>query len=76
MSKRKAIDALGIRPYVGPNGVGARFCSFGLGNNNHMYCAVRLFITDLRPRDSALRRYSSVVPIAPVLSSYPKIEIE
>jgi hypothetical protein len=80
MSKRKAIDALGIGPGVGPDGVAARLYIFifGLRSNNHMdcYCATPLFITDLRPRDFALRRYSSVDAIAPALGSYPKIEIE
>jgi hypothetical protein len=38
MSKRKAIDALGIGPGVGPDGVGARFYVFGLGTDNKMYC--------------------------------------
>jgi hypothetical protein len=75
MSKRKAIDALGIGPGVGPDGVGARFNIFGLGCNNHMYCAARLFITDLRPGDFALERYSSVRRYRTCLKQQCQIEI-
>jgi hypothetical protein len=60
MSKRKTINVLGIGPGVGPDGLGAGFNIFGLGGNNHMYCAARLFITDLRPVILHLRRYRSV----------------
>lgn len=41
MSKRKAIDAIGIGPGTGPDGVGARFYVFGLGIDNQMYYKYR-----------------------------------
>jgi hypothetical protein len=76
MNKRKAIDALGMGPDVSPDGVGVRFYIFNLDSNNHMYCATRLFITDFRPRDFALGRYSSVCRYCTALSSNAKTESE